>query len=343
MIEIKSRNVPGLYVESYWAMKLNGVEENSRNGKVLTIPEPTVVTLRSPLQRVLFDPERDANPFFHVMETIWMLAGDNHVGFPSKFNRTYVNYAEADGIVHGAYGKRWRDHFHPTEIGPRFLMDQIQVACALLRKDPESRQVVLSMWDPAEDLGASVKDRPCNTHIYFRARAEDNHDLFTLDMTVCNRSNDLLWGCLGANVVHMTYLHELVAYGANMEVGIYRVFSNNLHVYKDRPDVTKFMGGPIRMDPYKRRAVDYYPLIQEPEKVEELFEDCEAFVKLGLGYTDYKTVWIKTVAVPMLQAWEARVDKRFDDSYMFIDRIKATDWRLACKQWTERKILSYAT
>jgi thymidylate synthase len=353
VIELKAHNVPEAYTEAYWMIKHHGVEENSRNGRVLTIPEPSIIEIARPLQRVLFDPERNANPFFHVMETIWMLSGSDHVGFPSKFNRTYVNYAEADGTVHGAYGKRWRGHFQPKEIGPKFSMDQIQVACALLKKDPESRQVLLSMWDPATDLGATVKDRPCNTHIYFRAKKGGwapspqtgvMLPTYYLDMTVCNRSNDLLWGCLGANVVHFTYLQELIAYGAGMDIGTYRVFTNNLHVYSDRADVASFMDGPVRCDGYIRGDVDYFPLIQEGETVERLLGDCEEFVKSGTAWSSsyYNTEWIKKVAYPMLESWEARVDKRFDDSYMFIDRIKAKDWRLACKQWTERKILSYA-
>ena len=37
------------------------------------------------------------------------------------------------------------------------------------------------------------KDVPCNTHAYFAINAEGS-----LDLTVCNRSNDLVWGCLGA-------------------------------------------------------------------------------------------------------------------------------------------------
>lgn len=351
VVEINAHNIPEAYVEAYWSMKTYAKEENSRNGKVLSIPDPVVLSIANPLQRVLFDPVRNANPFFHLMETVWMLAGGNHVGFPAKFNRTYAQYAEADGIVHGAYGKRWRDHFAPKEIGPRFRMDQIQLACAILTAEPESRQVVLSMWDPASDLGATVKDRPCNTHIYLRARKTEwtpSPDTgvmlpsYALDMTVCNRSNDLLWGMLGANAVHMTYLHEVLAFGSGMDIGEYRVFTNNCHVYSERPDVQTYMKGPVRNDPYIREDVDYFPILQEGETVDQLLGDCEYFVNHGMSLI-FRTEWIKNVVVPMMQAWDARREGRIEDSYMFINRIKATDWRLACAQWTERKTLSSAT
>ena len=47
---------------------------------------------------------------------------------------------------------------------------------------------------------------PCNTAIYFKVREGK------LNMTVSNRSNDVIWGTFGANVVHMSILQEYVAY-----------------------------------------------------------------------------------------------------------------------------------
>lgn len=340
MIEINAHNVPEAYVEAYWTMKTFGVIESSRNGPVLTLPTPCLLSIQRPLQRVLFDPIRNANPYFHVMETIWMLAGEWHVGFVAKFNKTYVNYAEAEGYVQGAYGERWRRRFESPENGRNYEVDQILGVIKVLKEDPDSRQAVIGMWDPSTDLGLKGKwrDRPCNTHIYFRKR--ESVDEWILDMTICNRSNDVIWGMLGANVVHMSYLHELIAYGAGMEIGTYRVFSNNAHVYTDREDVKRFMECPVRRDPYTRRDVDYFPLIQEGETVEELLKDCETFVR-DEENGQYETVWIQEVAVPMILSWKARVHKF--NPFGYIDRIAAKDWRLACKEWTERKTQSSAT
>lgn len=333
-VDIIARNAPDAYVEGHWKMKLNGQREESRNGPVLTIQEPTVLTIQYPQERVLFDPIRNANPFFHVMETVWMFAGDNHVGFPARFNSTYAKYAEEDGLVHGAYGKRWRDHFAPKEIGPRFKMDQIQLAIAMLKKNTEDRRVVLSMWDTQEDLGASKKDLPCNTHIYLRAYPDG-----TLDMTVCNRSNDLLWGMLGANIVHLTYLQELIALGAGLRIGRYQVFTNNCHVYTDRPDVKTYLDHPPAMcDPYASEAVVPLPLLQEGEPVEDFLRDCENFVKQR-GHA-FGTYWMKNVAEPIELSWYDRKNKIGLD---YVNKIKAEDWRLACSQWIDRKIQSSVT
>lgn len=333
-INLIATNAPDAYVESFWTMKAHGKPEDSRNGPVLSIPQPVVLEIDRPWERVITDPIRNANPFFHVMETIWMFAGDNRVGFPSRFNSTYVNYAEADGAVHGAYGRRWRDHWKVKGANGRHSLDQILVAIAILKKDPSSRQVVLGMWDPSEDLGAVVKDRPCNTHIYFRAHEEV--DEWTLDMMVCNRSNDLLWGMLGANIIHMTYLHELVAHGAGMAMGKYRVMTNNLHIYTESDVAKNFLQGPIRNDVYT--TADSMPLLGTQETVEDFLQDCESFIRsrMTVAGNAFRTEWMNQVAAPMYMAYDARV-KKTGDGLKYVERIKAEDWRIACKQWIERR------
>lgn len=323
MVSIETYNVCDAYVESYWKMKIHGVEEKSRNGPVLSIRRPFFLTIHNPYERVLFDPERNANPFFHVMETIWMLAGNDHVGFPSKFNREYVKYAEENHKVHGAYGTRWRWHFG---------LDQIESVINLLRTDPTDRRAVIAMWDPHVDLGAKKRDLPCNTHIYFRV----THD--KLNITVCNRSNDLLWGMLGANIVHLSYLQEIIAHGAGLEVGEYQVFSNNCHVYKDRPDVVKFLQGPKPCDLYARQKLKYMPILDEGEDVFNLLIDCKEFIMNEFHIVPYETHWMNTVAVPMFLAYQDRLLK-LSDGMKYVDRIEAEDWRVACRNWVARRKL----
>ncbi len=41
-------------------------KDQSRNGPVLVIDEPVIITYEKPQERVLFNKERDANPFFHL-------------------------------------------------------------------------------------------------------------------------------------------------------------------------------------------------------------------------------------------------------------------------------------
>lgn len=197
--------------------------EASRAGEVLVSPLP-VTTMWGPNRSLAsLNPTRDANPFFHLNEAIWMLLGDNDATcldtYVSDFNK---RFGESNGTIHGAYGYRWRHAFG---------FDQLDWIIDKLKEDPHSRQCVLQMWDcrpeliGQNDLMGSYKDRPCNTHVYFRIQGK------ALDMTVCCRSNDMIWGAYGANIVHFGVLHEYVAAMTGVLVGTYYQMSNNFHAY----------------------------------------------------------------------------------------------------------------
>lgn len=143
------------------------VETGSRNGPVLIVPEPVLVTYAHPRERVLFNTARDANPFFHLFESLWMLAGRNDVA-PLKYYVHDIDQFSDDGeTFHGAYGHRWRhSERRQWNTGGDCLatpLDQLDEIVQELREEPGSRRVVLQMWDVDQDLGVSVKtkDKPC--------------------------------------------------------------------------------------------------------------------------------------------------------------------------------------
>jgi hypothetical protein len=266
-----------------------------------------------PQERVLFNEKRDANPVFHLMEAIWMLAGEDSVDFLVPFNQRMREYAEDDGRIHGAYGHRWRMHFGH---------DQLAVIADVLRRDPKSRQAVLGMWSPDMDLAVNKRDRPCNTHVYFEIQRG------RLNMTVCCRSNDLLWGCYGANVVHFSVLQELLAQELGAEIGTYYQVSNNLHAYTDLPMIQDFLNMPADND--GALYPPPFPLLQKGECMDEFLTDCERLVA-GLGASP-RTRFFADVALPL------------HDHYMrrklgYTEPIKAApcDWTTAYINWISRR------
>jgi len=128
------------------------VEWPSRNGLVLKVTEPVLVSYTHPLQRVLFNSERDANPFFHLFESLWMLSGSNKVQPLAYYNSNIGNYSDDGEKFHGAYGHRWR---------VAFGMDQLLRIADALEADPDCRRQVLSIWSPTKDLETDSKDLPC--------------------------------------------------------------------------------------------------------------------------------------------------------------------------------------
>lgn len=245
LMELRVRNVQEAYVRGLHTLATHGVSEDSRNGPVLVLPEPMVTVYDRPLERVMLDPSRDANPFFHLLESFWMLAGRRDVASLEPFNAGLKRYSDDGEDYHGAYGWRWRNHFTQTKsvgvLQVGYPLDQLRRAIELLRANPADRRVVIAMWDPEVDLGQEGLDFPCNTHIYFRTR-QDSTDAMRqgrpdhttmLDMTVCCRSNDAVWGAYGANAVHFSVLQEFVAAACGFGLGRMVQLSNNFHVYKD--------------------------------------------------------------------------------------------------------------
>lgn len=323
---IYANNVPQAYTEAIIKLRTCGEEEMSRNGPVITSQDPVLLQIQRPTERVLFDKVRNANPFFHVMEFVWMMAGENDVRWIEQFNKRFREYADpGTDVIHAGYGHRWIKHFG---------RNQIQAVGDLLRLEPNTRRAVIVMWDPRVDL-SSHNDLPCNTQIMFRV-VTSNIEVGggMLDMTVINRSNDLIWGMLGANAVHMTYLHELVAYIAGFRVGLYKVFTNNLHIYKNMPNFDNIWATRVPEDDYRRLGVEPTPLLQRDETYPMLVQDCVELMDLdGECNSDFvpRTFWVANVAWPMYEAYMERL--RGNDGMNHVSEIQATDWRLACENY----------
>lgn len=204
-----------------------GEYESSRGGTVLVMPTPVATVFTTPQHRVSFSVERDANPFFHLYEALWMLGGRNDLESMTRYVARFKEFSDDGTTLHGAYGYRWRTWFG---------YDQLSSIVDELAANPNSRRAVLAMWDGQHDLERAMsggKDVPCNTQVYFRIRQDK------LDMTVTCRSNDMVWGAYGANVVHFSMLQEYVAQAVGVGIGIYYQMSNNFHAYIERPDVAK--------------------------------------------------------------------------------------------------------
>lgn len=328
MLTLDYRNVQEALPAALQILISEGDKNESRNGPVLEYNCPVVTTYSHPQERVGFWPVRDANPFFHFFESLWMLAGRNDVAFPQKFNKNFGKYSD-DGITfHGAYGYRWREHFST---------DQLIEIIDIFKENPLSRRVVLQMWDCYADLAKDKKDIPCNTQCYFWIRNE------LLHMTVLNRSNDIIYGCYGANAVHFSFLQEYFASMIGVGIGNYIQFSNNWHcypefeVFKKIQSITDFeydWGG--KDNPYVTGEVSPMNLINHPDTFDL---DLEIFLADPI-FCDVSNWFLMSVAKPMYSAYEVfkgNHDNRVGMALEYAERIGASDWKKACVEWLKRR------
>jgi len=323
MQSIHARNVSEALFLAKQALEVGGREVETRNGPALEFRTPVMTTYTHSRERVLFYPARDANPYFHLMESFWMLAGRNDVEWISQFNGRINTYSDDGEHFHGAYGFRWREWFGK---------DQLQLALHRLATFPNDRRTVVGMWDPWEDLQSTNdgKDYPCNTQIYFWVRDDDLH------MTVVNRSNDMIWGAYGANAVHMSVLLEYMAGMLELGVGTYYQFSNNLHAYKDV--LAKLDGMPADYEPYLTLGDD--GLNYNPPALVDDYTMFDADLKAWMKNPDAKVFnsYLSTTGTPMFHSWGLWKQRDLPAAREVAMQIEDRAWRKACVEWLERRM-----
>ena len=158
---------------------------------------------------------RNLNPFFALAEFAWLINGSNALKPLQFFIKAYGQFSDDGETLNGAYGFRLRHYFG---------CDQIEACIQLLRNDPTSRRVVLTLWS-ADDLAANSKDLPCNTAVYLKIRNE------ALDVTVLNRSNDLYLG-VPYDILVFYLLQLYIADRIGSKAGVQRHFVDSFHLYE---------------------------------------------------------------------------------------------------------------
>lgn len=341
MLTIKDRNVNHILPIALMYLREGHTRRIAPRGQpTIEIVGPVATVYKDPRERVMFDPLRNANPFFHFFEALWILDGREDVRFLVEFNRKMAEFSD-DGVrFHAPYGYRLRKGY---------AFDQIETLITLLKKDPDTRQAVLSIWVPTRDLGVSSRDVPCNDMIFVKVRDGN------LCMTVFCRSNDAIWGAYGANVVQFSMLQEYLAarvLGSGCMVGEYTQISDSLHVYESNPfwqaHLTQDSGMRPVFDEYEQacghgaeQAVEPYLLFDEPAFDEDLhtFFDIYDRDERIENYTidRFKTDTFQTVVLPLMYAHRAYRAGALSDALHHVYHCEASDWQVACAAWLQRK------
>ena len=203
--------------------------QQSRAGDVKEILDiKTHIT--NPYRRCVGGYYRNPNIFFLLAEAMWIACGKKDVKFLTIFNSKMAEFSDDGEVFHAPYGYRLRHWGVPSENrvinGVRGVngYDQVIDAIRILSENPDSRQVVMEIWNPSFDLGFKTKDIPCNDIIMFKIRGGK------LITTIGNRSNDLHLG-LPTNVFQFSFLTEIIAGCLGIELGTQTHNSQSLHVY----------------------------------------------------------------------------------------------------------------
>ena len=341
------RNVNEALPKMLQHLEKKGERNSSRAGEVIVAPTPVTTVYRKPMERVLFSSIRDANPFFHLIEALWMLAGRRDVATLAHYVRRMSDFSD-DGItLHGAYGHR---------MMVLQVIDQLFAVIALLKEQPQSRRAVIQIWDCKVDLHRheKIKDIPCNLIVTPWIHNQ------LLDLTVFCRSNDVVWGAAGVNAVQFSILQEYLATNIGVGVGLLYQISNNFHAYSEifedlktlRP--SKISVGHYQ-DKYTNKTVTPTKLIDDPIRFDQELYHFFQWHDARLGATkedeqkvdmQYVHSWrnsiFSRVAIPMVKAYMIFRRRKGDpNQFEDIDRqlensLRHFDWLHAAQHWMDR-------
>lgn len=299
-----------------------------REAATLEWATPVATVYQRPTERVLSVPNRRANPVFHLVEAMWILAGCEDVETLARFNPRMREYSDDGKTFHAAYGKR---------ILSQFGIDQLRRVITQLNYYPDTRRAVISIWNPVQDLGSNSKDVPCNDMISFKLRNG------RLRMMVFNRSNDMIWGAYGANAVQFSVIQEVVARALGVEVGEYTQVSDSFHVYTDGPGGSAWrrcaassneFTHATEFDMYERGEVWPVPLFFGPLEFEPWMRELKRTVSgiLTGVFPCSQFPFLDGVQNAVL-SWNKHCLGEVSKRDRFVDRICMTDWQLAIRNF----------
>jgi thymidylate synthase len=161
------------------------------------------------------------NPAFAIAEVFWILSGSKKALDINFWNPALPKYAGGGDEYHGAYGYRLRN---------QFAFDQIEKAYEAIRENPNTRQVVLQIWDATTDFPMDngkprSPDVPCNICSMLKFRAGK------LEWVQVMRSNDIFRGT-PYNIIQFTMLQEILAGWLECDVGQYTQYCDSMHLYE---------------------------------------------------------------------------------------------------------------
>jgi thymidylate synthase len=209
-----------------------------------------------------------------IHELLWFLKGDTNVRYLQENGvRIWNEWADENGDLGPVYGHQWRSW--PTPDGGH--IDQISQLVEQIRRNPVSRRLIVSAWNPAEVDQMALP--PC--HCLFQFYVNEGR----LSCQLYQRSADVFLG-VPFNIASYALLTMMVAQVCELEVGDFVHTLGDAHLYKNHigqallqlsrnprtkpimqinPDVKNIFD--FKFDDFQLSEYDPYPRISAPVSV----------------------------------------------------------------------------
>ena len=192
-----------------------------------------------------------------VHELLWFLSGDTNIKYLKDHGvRIWDEWADQRGNLGPVYGHQWRSW--PTQDGK--TIDQIANVIALIRRNPDSRRMIVSAWNPADVHKMALP--PC--HCLFQFYVANGR----LSCQLYQRSADVFLG-VPFNIASYALLTMMVAQVTGYQPGEFVHTFGDAHLYVNHIEQARLQ------------------LARAPRPLPEMRINAEANEIFGFRYEDF--------------------------------------------------------
>ena len=162
-----------------------------------------------------------------VHELLWFLKGDTNIAYLKENGVTiWDEWADAEGDLGPVYGKQWRSWAKPDGG----TVDQIAWVLDEITRNPDSRRLIVSAWNPA-DLDRMAL-APC--HCLFQFYVAEGR----LSCQLYQRSADAFLG-VPFNIASYALLTAMMAQVTGLQAGDFVHTFGDAHLYANHLEQTR--------------------------------------------------------------------------------------------------------
>jgi thymidylate synthase len=196
-----------------------------------------------------------------IHELLWFLQGDTNTRYLKENGvRIWDEWADAQGDLGPVYGYQWRSW--PAPDGRK--IDQISQVIEQIRRNPDSRRIIVSAWNPADlpDETVSPQDNvaagrmalaPC--HAFFQFYVRDDR----LSCQLYQRSADIFLG-VPFNIASYALLTLMVAQVCDLDPGEFIHTLGDVHLYSNHLEQADEQ---LRRTPYDLPKMELNPDVRD--------------------------------------------------------------------------------
>ena len=183
-----------------------------------------------------------------VYELLWFLKGDTNIRYLTDHGVSIWNeWADADGELGPVYGKQWRSWAGADGT----VVDQISDLISQIKKNPDSRRLIVSAWNVAELPKMALM--PC--HALFQFYVADGK----LSCQLYQRSADAFLG-VPFNIASYALLTMMVAQVCGLEYGDFVHSFGDVHLYNNHLEQAKLQ---LSREPYPLPVMKLNPEVKD--------------------------------------------------------------------------------